>query len=84
MDSFSREAAEALVKNCGGVVRSGVSGKTNFLVIGPGFEDGRDVTEGTKYRKAKSTTEGQNKSSLEIINKNGLFKLIIKRKADKS
>ena len=32
---------------------SGVSGKTNYLIVGHKMEDNREVTEGGKYRKAK-------------------------------
>lgn len=33
---------------------SAVSGKTNYLIVGSKLEDGREVTQGSKYAKAKS------------------------------
>ena len=38
----------------GGRCTTGVSGKTNYLVAGYKLEDGRDVTQGSKYRKAET------------------------------
>ena len=37
----------------GGFSKSAVSGKTDYLIIGSKLEDGREVTEGRKYRMAK-------------------------------
>ena len=75
-EGYSRERAEKLIKDCGGFVRSAVSGKTNYLVIGPKLDDGRDVTTSNKYKKAQEIISGENKSELKIISKEGLFKLI--------
>lgn len=79
LEGYSRDAAEVLVRSCGGVVRSAVSGKTNCLVIGSLLEDGRPVSSSSKYKRAKSITEGTNKSGLKIITKDGLFSLIHER-----
>jgi myo-inositol catabolism protein IolC len=35
-------------------VTSAVSGKTNYLIVGARLEDGREVSTGSKYVKAKS------------------------------
>mmetsp|Transcript_26195 Transcript_26195/g.56750 ORF Transcript_26195/g.56750 Transcript_26195/m.56750 type:complete len:186 (+) Transcript_26195:175-732(+) len=80
LKGYSRDAAESLIKSCGGAVRSAVSGKTNYLVIGSLLEDGRPVSSGSKYRRrAESITAGTNKSGLKIIAKDGLFSLIHER-----
>jgi replication factor C subunit 1 len=33
-------------------VSGAVSGKTSYLVVGSALEDGREVTQGTKYKAA--------------------------------
>jgi hypothetical protein len=76
---MSRNEVETLVKSCSGLVRSAISGKTNYLVIGKIMDDGRDVTSGQKYAQAKKIISGQNKSNLKIINEQDLFALISKR-----
>lgn len=76
---ISRIDAGNLVKDCGGFVRSTVSGKTNYLVIGNVFEDGRCVSQGEKYKKADQIRKGRNMSNLKIINENDLFDLIRKK-----
>lgn len=53
-ESISREALEEFVRNKGGVITSAVSGKTDYLIVGYKLEDGRDVTQGSKYAKAKA------------------------------
>jgi ATP-dependent DNA helicase PIF1 len=74
---FPRDNAEALVKACGGVIRTGaVSGKTSYLVIGERMDDGRSVMSGVKYQKAQAIIAGVNKSKLHIIDTRGLFGLI--------
>ena len=52
MDETDREKAADMVKSAGGKVTSGVSGKTDYLVVGSVLEDGRPPNEGSKYRKA--------------------------------
>jgi hypothetical protein len=61
---------------CGGYIRSAVSGKTNYLVIDHQLDDGRDVTTGRKYERAKEIINGPNQSHLKIINEAQLFDLI--------
>ena len=63
MDNLSRDDATDLVKTLGGRVTTAVSGKTNYLVVGPLLEDGRDYTEGSKYRKAA----GELKDKVKIV-----------------
>jgi ATP-dependent DNA helicase PIF1 len=76
---FPREKADKLVHDCGGVARSAVSGKTDYLVLGNWSEDGRDVTSTAKYIKAKQITEGVNKSNLKIVSQKEFFALITPR-----
>jgi replication factor C subunit 1 len=47
-----RNGIEALILTNGGKIMSAVSGKTDFLVLGPTLEDGRPGTEGSKYKAA--------------------------------
>lgn len=51
--SVTREQVESLITECGGRKTGSVSGKTNYLVAGHKLEDGREVTQGGKYRNAK-------------------------------
>lgn len=73
---YSRSAAEKLIKDCGGLVRGAVSGKTNYLVVGGQFDDGRSVQSGKKYQAAQIIMSGENKSGLKIIDIPGLFSLV--------
>lgn len=68
MPSIDRDTAEKIVKNHGGKVTGSISGKTNYLVIGEKLEDGREVTEGSKYRKANEPDKKGNKKIVQIIN----------------
>lgn len=51
------------------VERSAVSGKTNYLVAGFEMEDGRPITEGSKYKAAIE-------KNVKIISEDGLLKMI--------
>ncbi|KAL3811776.1 hypothetical protein ACHAXA_004208 [Cyclostephanos tholiformis] len=51
VDELSREAAIDVIKCLGGRVTTAVSGRTDYLIAGNVLEDGRDVEEGSKYRK---------------------------------
>eukprot|EP00804_Cyclotella_cryptica_P022248 CCRYP_017940-RB/>CCRYP_017940-RB protein AED:0.03 eAED:0.03 QI:1098/1/1/1/0.33/0.25/4/218/885 len=51
-EELSRDLAIDIVKMLGGRVTGGISGKTDYLVVGSILEDGRGVEEGSKYRKA--------------------------------
>ena len=53
LTSLSREEATEYIKILGGRVTTGVSGKTSYLVAGETLEDGRQVKEGKKYKKAQ-------------------------------
>jgi NAD-dependent DNA ligase len=75
LNNVPRDDAEARVKACGGVIRSAVSGKTNYLVVGERLEDGRDVKCTSKYTKAQAIMAGPNKSNLRILNKSEFFEL---------
>lgn len=48
-----REEMENYILENGGKLATSISGKTSMLVIGDVLEDGRAVTEGSKYRTAK-------------------------------
>lgn len=52
-ENISRERLEAFIIELGGRITSAVSGKTDYLIVGHKLEDGRDITTGSKYRKAK-------------------------------
>ena len=54
MPDLNREDALEKIKILGGRVTTAVSGKTNYLVVGPVLEDGRNYQEGSKYKKAIS------------------------------
>ena len=54
-ESVSRSKLEGIVRELGGKLTSAVSGKTDYLVIGHKLEDGRDVSQGSKYVKAQSS-----------------------------
>ena len=58
MVNLAREKLEAWICEHGGRCTGSVSGKTNILITGSKLEDGREVTQGNKYRtaKAKGTT----------------------------
>ena len=51
-ESLTRDEMSELISRYGGIERSAVSGKTNYLVVGFEMEDGRPITEGSKYKKA--------------------------------
>jgi len=53
LDTADRKEVQDKIRELGGLARSGVSGKTNYLIIGSILEDGRQVEEGNKYKKAK-------------------------------
>ena len=48
LSTLSRAAAVQKISDAGGVVKSGVSEKTDYLVYGEQLEDGRHYTEGSK------------------------------------
>ena len=53
-DRVSREKIIELITKYGARNTSAVSGKTDYLIAGHKLEDGREVTEGGKYKMAKS------------------------------
>ena len=55
---------------------SAVSGKTDYLIVGYKLEDGRDVTQGSKYAKAKQLGK-------IILNENELEEFIRDKSGDK-
>ena len=68
LESFTREVAMEKIADLGGVVRSGVSGKTDYLVIGHVLEDGRPIEFGSKFRKTTELNEGKRKENpIEIL-----------------
>lgn len=48
----SRKKLEEIIKGFGATLTSAVSGKTNYLIVGYRLEDGRAVTQGSKYARA--------------------------------
>ena len=74
---MGREAAVEKIERLGGVVRSGVSGKTTYLVIGGLLEDGRPVESGSKYRKTTELNEGKRKDNpIEILDEDKFVELV--------
>ena len=68
-ESLTRDEMTSLISKYGGVERSAVSKKTNYLVAGFEMEDGRPITEGSKYRAAME-------KGVSIINEDDLLKMI--------
>jgi replication factor C subunit 1 len=48
-ESISRPKLEEFIRDHGGKCTSAMSGKTNYLVVGYKLEDGREITQGSKY-----------------------------------
>lgn len=71
----TREAVENFILENGGKISAAVSGRTHFLVVGTGLEDGRLVSEGSKYRTAVE-------KNVKILTEEDFFKLypVIDRK----
>lgn len=55
-ESLTREEMVDLITRYGGIERSAVSGKTNYLVAGFEMEDGRPITSGSKYKRRWRST----------------------------
>ena len=53
-DAISRDGLEKFIEEKGGKKTGAVSGKTNYLIIGHKMEDGREVSQGGKYKSAKA------------------------------
>lgn len=49
---ISRDKIEFMIAEYGGRCTGSVSGKTDYLITGHKLEDGREVTQGGKYRNA--------------------------------
>eukprot|EP00918_Siedleckia_nematoides_P058410 GHVU01127505.1.p1 GENE.GHVU01127505.1~~GHVU01127505.1.p1 ORF type:complete len:250 (+),score=46.80 GHVU01127505.1:703-1452(+) len=63
---YGRNEIEALARGSGFRVTSAISGQTTYLVAGSKLEDGREVRDGSKYRKATELVE-KKKSNIRII-----------------
>lgn len=50
---MAREKIESFIATHGGRTTSGISGKTDYLIVGFKLEDGRDVSTGNKYKNAQ-------------------------------
>lgn len=48
-ETISRPKLEDFIKEHGGKCTTSMSGKTNYLLVGYKLEDGRDVSQGSKY-----------------------------------
>jgi len=55
---LSRDTATDIIKILGGKVTTSVSGKTDYLICGNILEDGRQLEEGSKYRKCMELWSG--------------------------
>lgn len=72
--SISREAAAQIVVNCGGIVRSVVSGRTNFLIFGNQadlYDDGETME---KTRKAEDVNAKG--ASVQLLDELAFFRMI--------
>lgn len=68
-ESLTRDEMSELISRYGGIERTAVSGKTNYLVVGFEMEDGRPITEGSKYKNAIA-------KKVKIINEDELLAMI--------
>lgn len=66
---MSREECQEFILAQGGKVQSSISGKTDYLLAGYILEDGRDVSEGSKYKKAIE-------KSIKILSEEDFFALV--------
>jgi len=57
-ENITRDNLEKFIVDHGGRKTGSISNKTDYLIVGHKMEDGREVTQGGKYRaaKAKGTT----------------------------
>ena len=74
-NEISRDKLEMMVSDYGARCTGSVSGKTDYLIIGYKLEDGREVTQGGKFKAA--TKKGTN-----IIDEQGFEKLMKKLLGD--
>ena len=74
MEALPRDDAIDYIKSYGGRVTTAVSGKTNYLVIGTVLEDGREIEEGSKYKKAIEIGD----EKIVILNGEGEFYALAK------
>ena len=89
---MSREEFTDLVMGYGGKVTTAVSSKTDYLVVGEVLEDGRQVEEGSKHRRATELLEAKQEASGKspaarakiraIITEGQLFDLVRDRTAN--
>ena len=68
-ESLTRDETIELITKYGGLVRTAISGKTKYLVAGFEMEDGRPITEGSKYKAAIE-------KGIEIIDEDRVLKMI--------
>jgi len=52
LDVADRKEVYEKIKELGGLARTSLSGRTNYLIVGSILEDGRVPSEGNKYKKA--------------------------------
>jgi replication factor C subunit 1 len=80
LNYLEREAAADLIKEYGGSVKTAVSGKTNFLLLGSVLEDDREPTEGSKYKKMVEVNAKKKAKDTpcEQIDEDRLFDMISK------
>ena len=68
-ESLTRDELLNVIKEYGGIERTSISKKTNYLVAGFEMEDGRPITEGSKYKAAIE-------KGIEIIDEDRVLKMI--------
>ena len=68
-ETIGREKLEYFINNHGGRCTGSVSGKTTHLVHGSKLEDGREVTQGNKYKTALQ-------KNVKILDEDGFEKMV--------
>ncbi|CAJ1962314.1 unnamed protein product [Cylindrotheca closterium] len=69
---MNREKAENLVRENGGIVRKAVSSKIDYMVTGNKLGNGKPITEGADYKKAKAITA----KTIQIIAEDDFYDLV--------
>jgi len=69
---MNREKAENLVRDNGGIVRKTVSSKIDYVVAGKKLGNGKPITEGAEYKKAKAITT----KTIQIISEDEFYDLV--------
>lgn len=72
LERITRPKAERIVLENGGIVRKAVTSNTDYLVVGSRMKNGKPVTEGSEYKKARSSSR-----QTVIVTENEFLKMIV-------